>query len=397
MKFHGSAVIGLLICSLQLAPTALCAGSSASVRSDSLKSGVTAYSSDSTGSVRQAIDAYRAKRFHAAEDLLNDAIALDPTNQQAHLWLGKTLEMLLDPKAAKAEYENCYKINPFTPDGINARKLSMDVAGRVAGEAAAPLDDVKTVTKTTQIINQQANDLKGRWLNWGQNGANWQMQKYQNTYNAGRYNNAYNPYGGAGGYNGGYNPYGGAGGYNGGYNPNGSAGGYGGAGGPGGQGGYGGGYNGFGPNANWGNGNYGYANPFGRNNTVSNMNQIQQSYLRSDTQVQAYRYRTTGTQAAAYAQESANNLETLLAEKARPGEAKLRALGTNLYIRNYGSKANDGNVLSTPPEDPVEQLRATAKRLADVAPSALRAQPPTPAPEPSETTALKATPQAPIP
>jgi len=55
----------------------------------------------------------------------------------------------------------------------------------------------------------------------------------------------------------------------------------------------------------------------------------------------------------------------LLAEPKRPGEPKLRALGTQLYVRYYGTEDHSD---PTPPEDPPIELKATELKLASLPP-----------------------------
>lgn len=45
-----------------------------------------------------------------------------------------------------------------------------------------------------------------------------------------------------------------------------------------------------------------------------------------------------------------------------PGDAKLKALGTNLYVRYYGDDTPSYD-LPPVPEDPIQELRAKALRL----------------------------------
>ena len=69
-----------------------------------------------------------------------------------------------------------------------------------------------------------------------------------------------------------------------------------------------------------------------------------------------------GVQSAAELQKSANNLESLLGEKPRAGSPHLRALGTNLFVRNYSEHDDD----SLPPVDPVLELKARQEKLSDL-------------------------------
>jgi hypothetical protein len=149
-------------------------------------------------------------------------------------------------------------------------------------------------------------------------------------------------------------------GYGGGY---GGAGGYGGGGGGGGYGGggYGGGGYGGGGIAAAGYNPYTPVNMYGRG-AVSNQNQINTSYIRSDANVQAMRAQQAGVKSAEELQKSANNLESLLGEKPRAGSPHLRALGTNLFVRNYSDHDDD----SIAPVDPIIELKARQERLADL-------------------------------
>jgi hypothetical protein len=95
---------------------------------------------------------------------------------------------------------------------------------------------------------------------------------------------------------------------------------------------------------------------------VSNQNQINTSYIRSDANVQAMRAQQAGVKSAEELQKSANNLESLLGEKPRAGSPHLRALGTNLFVRNYSDHDDD----SIAPVDPIIELKARQERLADL-------------------------------
>ncbi len=71
-------------------------------------------------------------------------------------------------------------------------------------------------------------------------------------------------------------------------------------------------------------------------------------------------------QHAQYAQDSANNLQRLMSEKQNPNQPKLRALGTNLFVRYYGSHDQDGSTPSAPAADPVVEMKANQWKLGDM-------------------------------
>jgi tetratricopeptide (TPR) repeat protein len=107
--------------------------------------------------------------------------------------------------------------------------------------------------------------------------------------------------------------------------------------------------------------------PLGRLNwrqrgEVSSWEQTRQAFRQFDDRAQAINYRANATRTAAAAQTSANNLILLLAEQDNGTNPHLRALGTNLYVRNYGSSRLD----DLPPDDPPLELRARAWKLADM-------------------------------
>jgi tetratricopeptide (TPR) repeat protein len=88
-------------------------------------------------------------------------------------------------------------------------------------------------------------------------------------------------------------------------------------------------------------------------------------YFRFDTQVQARLAQADAAKRAAETAESANNLKHLLATKHRPGDANLRAWGTNLTTRYYGSETMNLAPYYIPREYPL-QLRAIPKSINSV-------------------------------
>jgi len=84
--------------------------------------------------------------------------------------------------------------------------------------------------------------------------------------------------------------------------------------------------------------------------------------MRNDAVIQGTRARSEATRKAAFVAQSAANLKSLMMQPTRPGNAKLRALGTNLYVRYYGSDTPSWT--ETPaPEDPAIELAAKANKL----------------------------------
>lgn len=265
--------------------------------------------------MEEGLDHFQAKRYYAAEDCFNRALAAEPNNQMYYYYLGQTLERLCDAKAAKAAYENCFRINPFSVQGLYAKHSITELSARMEEQAHAAADTPQITAKTIQEIKRQTNDARNRYGQWGNLGARWSLDKGNREAERLGYYERMTVRGINNGRYGGYN----------------------------------------------------------NGDDVSNLRQIRTNWIRSDAQVQGLKYQAAAAKAAYELQNSAANLEILLAEKKRPGEAKLRALGTDLYVRYYG---NDDHEPPAPPQDPPIELHATQLKLsafADTPPQLSRA------------------------
>jgi hypothetical protein len=404
--------------------------------------------------LKDAEQAFAEKRFHAAEDLLNTAIAKNPIDQQAHLLLARTYVQLLDNKAAEHEYANCIKCNPFSPVGRMAHQETINIGGRSAADKARPSDDVKTVSKSVDAINREAGDLKSDYGVSSRTMAPTYSQPVSTTASAAASTAASSAasraanraalraakaasrtarMNGAPGQPGmqAYVP---------GMTSNAVTQ-------PGSQGAYG--QPGL-PSASTQPGLSAYGQPgatqtsaqaridamrakrgarraarmsrfnqppsapysptpLSTSNTAPGVNtmappmipssmnmpinatqpytpstnlrasrqransraarsttpSVSRSYNASDAQVQQMHKQQEDAQHAQYAQDSANNLQRLMSEKQNPNSPKLRALGTNLFVRYYGSHDQDGSTASAPAADPVVEMKAKQMKLGD--------------------------------
>ena len=291
---------------------------------------------------------YDASRFHAAEESFEIAACFKPTEPRVHYCLGRTLAKLGDLDGAHREFKICFRLDPFGQFGSASKSAMLESASAAASAAAAPADKPMMVQRAIATIRYQAHDAATSRIAQGQAtaegrmrlGTQWvqqiaeRVQEELNGYYGGGY------YNGGGGYNGGGDN---GGGYNGGgYN--------------------GGGYNGGGYN---GGGYYrgrrgGYYRDPQAMQEVSNWRAIATSYARTDTAVQASKARRDGIQRAETLHDCANNLVRLIGDTPEPGHPKLRAYGTCLYVRYYGSENPDD---VPPPVDPVQELHAIAKKI----------------------------------
>jgi tetratricopeptide (TPR) repeat protein len=279
--------------------------------------------------VDQGMEAYDQKRYYAAEDLFNKALQENPGNQSVYYFLGKTLEHLYDTKSAKEAYQNCFRINPFSVQGKYAKQAVTQLSGQIEADNHTPADTPQMTAKTISEINRQAADSKQRYDKVGTQQAAWSITKANNELAQLGYRYRMSTAN-------------------------------------------------LGPNTRKGTINMG---------DMSSMYAINTSYIRTDGQVQANLARAAAAKAQTELQTSANNLEYLLADKKQPGEAKLRAFGTNLFVRYYG---NEDHEAPTAPPDPMIELKATQMRLSELPPLKASHQPTQPGSEQYSPQELKA-------
>lgn len=249
---------------------------------------------------------FKARRFYAAEDCFNRAILADPQNQLIRYLLAQTLEQLYDNNAAKAAYTDCFRINPFNEQGMAAKKALVQLNGRIEEKAHEATDKPETVLKTIDTIRGQSAELQQNYVMRGRAQAAWALEQGNRAAAQQGYYSRMTMRG-----------------------------------------------------LRNGRGIYDY----NRYYEMSSAGQIATAWHRADAQSQALRHTVQATQAAREIANSAANLQILLAEPKRANEPKLRALGTNLYVRNYGT---DDHADPIPPEDPPIELKATELKLASL-------------------------------
>jgi tetratricopeptide (TPR) repeat protein len=237
---------------------------------------------------QDGMDAFNAKRYHAAEDLFMQAAARSPSDPHIFMQLGRTREMLLDRDGAKEAYEGAFKINPFGAEGRTAKEALINLSATIEGKKHAPMDSAEVMRQSANTIQAQGRELSGRAINESDAMANSRRRLGRIGRNNARF-------------------------------------------------------------LRWG---AEVSDPFG----------IGRQQRRMDDATQATLYRAFGRTRATGAQQSANNLVGLLAEHGYSSSPHLRALGTNLYVRNYASPEDD----EQPPQDPVEQMHAVQQRLSDL-------------------------------
>ncbi len=250
------------------------------------------------GPLEDGIEQYYYKRFHTAAMYFEEACAKDPMNWKPHFYLARTLEQLREYEAAKAEFEYCFRLNPFSKEGRLAKAAVLDLAAdRERRKHVA--EDPMIIQQALRLLNSQSADMKVRIRAEANRRADEHMRLAAQRLgmpvetNPNRYRRWY-------------------------YRPD---------------------------------------------DEVSGNAYIQNSWYRNDAMRSAALMRLEATKRAAEIQKSANNLKLLIADPSnKPGSAKLRALGTNLYVRFYGSPEMD----DVPGDDKPLELRARAGLLSEM-------------------------------
>ncbi|MBU6453781.1 MAG: hypothetical protein KGS72_18520 [Cyanobacteria bacterium REEB67] len=272
----------------------------------------------------QAMADFDASRFHAASEELEAAIQLNPNSAKAYSLLASTLLRLQDRDGAKEAMRACFQVDPFGPDGRNAKAMLLKMVNDDTVRATAPQDTPQVVDHTMRALSMQAADLSNRYR---QDGDRWATyRRYLGGIEAEKIQNETNDY---------INGFRGSGGGFGSYRSR--------------YGGYGG-------------GGYGGMTAYDRQE-ISDMGRLRSNYVRTDSIVQGNKARTEAALKASYAQESAANLkDQLLKGKVLPDDAQLKALGTSLYCRYFGDETPS---IDEPPvpDDPILELRAKALTL----------------------------------
>lgn len=250
------------------------------------------------GPLEDGIEQYYYKRFHTAAMHFEEACAKDPMNWKPHFYLARTLEQLREYEAAKAEFEYCFRLNPFSKEGRLAKAAVLELAANRERRKHVA-EDPMIIQQALRLLNAQSTDMKTRIRAEANHRANERMRMAAERLNMpvetnpNRYRRWY-------------------------YRPD---------------------------------------------EEVSGRSYIQNSWHRNDAMREAALARIEAARRAQEIQKSANNLKLLIADPSnKPGNAKLRALGTNLYVRFYGSPEMD----DVPGEDKPLELRARQGVLSDL-------------------------------
>lgn len=267
------------------------------------------------------------RRFHAAAEELMNAIQINPSSSLAFKQLGDVLFELKDPEGALEAYKACFENDPFGENGKYAKAKLLSLSASNARRNTAPQDTQPVVENTVNTMNRQVRDYTARMqyesmrnsARISREAAFTMNQRnfpgYQNI-SADQYLRRARQGLGGGGFAGGFA----------GVGRGGSTG-----------------FNNYPPE-------------------ISNLNYLRNSWARTDSRVRAMAAQREAAQKATYVAESAANLKEQLLRPHKKGEARLRALGTNVYVRYYGDDTPSSSD-EVVPEDPALELKAKQQQL----------------------------------
>lgn len=267
------------------------------------------------------------RRFHAAAEQLMNAIQINPSSSLAFRQLGDVLIELKDQEGALESYKACFENDPFGENGKYAKAKLLSLSAFNARSKTAPQDTQPVVQNTISTVNRQVREYSERMQYESRRNsarisreAAYSMNQrnfpdYQNI-SADQYlTRARQGLGGG--------PMGG----------------------------------GFAGSGRGRRTRIDY-NP----REISDLGYLRSNWARTDARVRAMATQREASQKAAYVAESAANLKDQLLRPHKNGSARLRALGTNVYVRYYGDETPSSND-EVVPEDPALELRAKPGQL----------------------------------
>lgn len=247
-----------------------------------------AFAADSASSLKQGISNYERGKFEAASVSLSAAVNKDPYNPISHYYLANTFLQLHDKSAAIKEYASCFSLDPFGLAGQYSRDALVSLqASPVASSARedknrVALDTAKSVRQAVTCIDKQTNEKGKSHQVSGQISARIASDAatVQAEYVTRQANDLV--------------------------------------------------------------AEITAANPKLPPNVQDDLEDIRQkalhraSWIREDAQQQAHRRVAMAARHSEYTEKAASNLMALIAENPKAGHVKVKAAGTNLYVRNYG-------------------------------------------------------------
>lgn len=253
------------------------------------------------------------RRYHAAAEELMNAIQINPSSSLAFRQLGDVLLELKDREGALEAYKACFENDPFGENGKYAKVKLLSLSAHNARNKTAPQDTQPVVENTVNTVNRQVREYANRMQYESRRNA--ERISREAAFGMNQRNNA-NAFRNADAYL---------------------------------------------RRARQGLGGGGTGGGFSQTE-ISDLNYLRNNWARTDARVKAMAWQKEAAQRAAYVAESATNLKDQLLRPQKKGSARLRALGTNVYVRYYGDETPSSSE-DIVPEDPALELRAKPEQL----------------------------------
>ena len=272
-------------------------------------------------SLKQGMEAYKKNDYKEAIRLLNKAEAEDPYNAELHYYLANCYVFQHDGESAIKQYSRCFDLEPLSKYGQYSRQALLGFGKKFRGfsgpddgkEHLAP-DDPKSINQAVALIRKQTEDQDKRAHSSGEKAAESAIQKGES--HAQQINKDAQQLSED-------------------------------------------------------------LAPLARSQAAQEeLHEIRQKavfagqHARFEAQQQAAKHMEHAAQNAISLESSAASLLRLMSEDPKPGHIKLKALGTNLYVRNYGME----------PKPPLEPLLAEWELIGASKPKAELARSVTPGP-----------------
>lgn len=137
-----------------------------------------------SGALKQGIDAYKKNEYKEAIKLLNKAENEDPYNAELHYYLANCYVFLHDGESAIKQYSRCFDLEPLSTFGQYSRQALLGFGKKFKGfsgpddgkEHLAP-DDPKSIKQAVVLIRKQTMDQDQRAHTFGENAAQAAMRK----------------------------------------------------------------------------------------------------------------------------------------------------------------------------------------------------------------------------
>jgi len=250
------------------------------------------------GALKEGENFFQQNAFHAAEDSFTRVCEKNPRDQRAHFWLALTRMRLYDYDGAKQEMQMAFALNPFSDIGQKARANILDLSQLLDKERRQPVDSADQMRRTIRDMRRQAASLQAQKYMDGALAARW--ARYSGQMDAQRVRTSYGDY--------------------------------------------------------YSRGRRLHRIRINSPYDVSNLAMIRSNYALTDSYVRGANARRDAADRQQGIQDYMNSALREMGDRPHPGQPRLRAFGSNLYVHYYGTDAADSPPAVAPDDAPVKAV-----------------------------------------